>query len=48
MELEEAIEHAKQKAVELGDCECAKEHLQLVEWLEELLRLREKNDVPQD
>lgn len=43
MELEEAIDHAKQKAKELGDCECAKDHLQLAEWLEELKLMRSVN-----
>jgi hypothetical protein len=37
MTLEEAIQHAKEVAERLGGCsECAKEHLQLVAWLEEL------------
>lgn len=36
MTLNEAIYHAKQKAIELGCCDCAKEHKQLAEWLEEL------------
>ncbi len=40
MNLKEAIEHAQQKAIELGDCECAKEHRQLAEWLTELLALK--------
>ena len=32
--LDEAIEHAREKAI--GDTECAKEHAQLVRWLKEL------------
>lgn len=36
MTLQQAIEHAKAKAQELGDCKCAKEHLQLAKWLTEL------------
>lgn len=36
MKLEEAIIHAEEKAKALGDCECAKEHLQLASWLKTL------------
>ncbi|WP_276954306.1 hypothetical protein [Helicobacter rodentium] len=42
MTLDEAITHALEKANELKNCECAKEHLQLAEWLKELKFLREK------
>lgn len=38
--IEEAIKHAKEKAHELGNSTCAKEHLQLAKWLQELLKLR--------
>lgn len=44
MTLKEAIEHAKDKAKELGNCECAKEHMQLAKWLEELALFRETID----
>ena len=41
MTLEEAIAHAKERANQ--DCtDCAKEHAQLAEWLEELKAFREK------
>lgn len=39
MDLKEAINHALEKADQLGDCECAMEHLQLAEWLTDLLNL---------
>lgn len=42
MTLDEAIVHAREVAASLGDCsECAKDHVQLAEWLEELRKLRE-------
>lgn len=41
LSLNEAILHCQERAT--GDCsECAREHLQLAEWLEELKILREK------
>ena len=41
MTLDEAIEHCKEKAEELGPCStCAMEHQQLAAWLEELKRSR--------
>ncbi len=40
MSLEEAIKHCEDKARELGCSECAKEHLQLADWLRELKQLR--------
>ena len=44
MTLDEAIEHAREKANGCG--ECAKEHQQLAEWLEELKQFRESyNDL---
>ena len=43
MTLDEAIIHAQEVAAQLGCCECADEHRQLAEWLEEL-RERRKND----
>ena len=49
MTLDEAIEHcydkAKQMACEEKSCECAKEHIQLAHWLEELKRLRKENTL---
>lgn len=41
MTLQEAIIHAKEKSKTLNSC--AKEHLQLAEWLEELQCLRKVN-----
>jgi hypothetical protein len=44
MELDEAIDHAKEAAHRLakeGCDECSREHAQLAEWLEELRRLRQ-------
>lgn len=38
MTLDEAIEHAKEKAQ--GDCACSKDHAQLAAWLQELKDLR--------
>ena len=43
MTLDEAIIHTREVAAQLGCCECADEHRQLAEWLEEL-RERRKND----
>ena len=43
MTLQEAIDHCYDKANELKACECAKEHLQLARWLEELIGLRKEN-----
>lgn len=43
MNLEQAIRHAKAKAEKLYEknCNiCAKEHMQLAEWLEELAKYR--------
>lgn len=42
IEIEDAIEREYLKAKELGDCEGAKDHLQLARWLEELVELRER------
>ena len=36
MSLEEAIKHCEEKAKELGCSECAKQNLQLADWLKEL------------
>ena len=44
MTLDEAIAHATEIADGLGCTECAAEHRQLVEWLEEL-KQRRKNDL---
>lgn len=44
MTLQQAIEHAKAKAQELGDCKCAKEHLQLAKWLTELYAYKYEKD----
>lgn len=46
MTLEEAIKHCfdvynRLKTQDLEDCECAEEHKQLAEWLEELKERRE-------
>lgn len=46
MTLEEAIKHCfdvynRLKAQDIEDCECAEEHKQLAEWLEELKERRE-------
>lgn len=43
MTLDEAIIHAREVAAQLGCCECAAEHRQLAEWLEELRELRKNN-----
>ncbi|WP_367567771.1 hypothetical protein [Lacrimispora sp.] len=40
MSLEEAIKHCEDKAKEMGCSECAKDHLQLADWLRELKQLR--------
>jgi len=40
MELEEAIEHAKQRAGH-GVTDCQREHQRLAGWLQELIELRE-------
>lgn len=40
MTLDEAIEHAREVADNTECSECADEHLQLAEWLEELKWLR--------
>ena len=44
MTLEEAIIHAKEKAQTIKCKECADEHRQLAEWLEELKKYRETED----
>ncbi len=49
MTLEEAIKHCydvynRIKSEDLEDCECAEEHKQLAEWLEELKQRREDDD----
>lgn len=44
MTLDEAIQHAREVAAS-GCSECCKEHAQLAEWLEELLRRREEMAV---
>ena len=43
MTLDEAIEHCKEKSK--GDCECAKEHEQLSQWLIDYKELKER-DIP--
>lgn len=48
MEIKEAIAHALEKAQELGDCECAREHLQLAHWLQELLEIKQGGGVSAD
>lgn len=44
MTLDEAIQHCKDKVVEQSSCnkECALDHEQLLEWLQELKNLRNK------
>ena len=48
MTLDEAIKHSEEVADSYNntvpDCDCAKEHRQLAEWLKELKRLREQTD----
>ena len=44
MEINEAIEHCREKAV--GCSECAKDHGQLAEWLEELQNYRDTGLTP--
>ena len=39
--LEEAILHCYEKAGQMPLCDCAKEHIQLAQWLEELKAYRE-------
>ena len=39
--LEEAISHCYEKANQMPLCDCAKEHIQLAQWLEELKTYRE-------
>ena len=43
MKLDEAIEHCKEKSK--GNCECAKEHEQLSQWLIDYKELKER-DTP--
>lgn len=38
--IDDAIQHAKEKAEEHKDCECGDWHKQLAVWLEELKTLR--------
>ena len=42
MNIDEAIEHAKEKSNECS--ECGREHKQLAEWLEELKKLRKERN----
>lgn len=42
MDLNAAIIHCKNKAKELGNCVCSKEHEQLANWLIELKKFRKK------
>ena len=41
MTLDKAIEHCYEKASKMPLCDCAKEHIQLAQWLEELKAYRE-------
>jgi len=41
MTLEEAIKHCKEKSK--GNCECVKEHKQLLQWLIDYKELKERN-----
>lgn len=45
MTLDEAIEHANEVAMDLGDCDCGKEHKQLGEWLSELKDYKQEPKV---
>lgn len=45
MTLEEAIEHAKDVALHIDCLECARDHQQLVEWLEELKARRGRTGI---
>jgi hypothetical protein len=45
MTLDQAIEHAKDVALHVDCLECANDHRQLVEWLEELKARRERTGV---
>lgn len=45
MTLQEAIDHALKKANQLGNCECANEHLQLAEWLKELQNIKAEKEA---
>lgn len=42
MTLDDAIKHALEVADSLGCTECAEEHRQLAEWLQELKKRREQ------
>ena len=44
MTLDEAIEHAEDKAKEKPNCQCSKDHEQLAQWLKELKMRRMKED----
>ena len=44
MTLEEAIKHCEEVAEQLGNCPCAAEHRQLVEWLKELQAYRKERE----
>ncbi|MDR2893040.1 MAG: hypothetical protein LBV80_08155 [Deltaproteobacteria bacterium] len=43
MTVEEAIKHANSIALSCGNPECARQHLALIDWLGELVRLRNEN-----
>lgn len=45
MTLEEAIEHAYEQSKVSKCANCAKEHLQLAKWLEELKLLRKERST---
>ena len=53
MTLDEGIQHCQEKVQELGQCNCAEEHKQLLYWLLELKAFREEMmpitaaDIPQ-
>jgi len=46
MTLDEAIKHCKEQAKIQGVCDCAAEHSQLAEWLEELKGYRQREVEP--
>lgn len=41
LSIEQAIQHAEDKSLELGSCECGAQHAQPAAWLRELLAYRE-------
>lgn len=46
LSIEQAIQHAEDKSLELGSCECGAQHAQLAKWLCELLAHRKASEKP--